>query len=107
LVKLHHRVSFSTQLEMDAYPSPNAHARMEPYQLTAAVAHLGKTPSHGHYVTVAKDGASKWWLLDDDVIQSVQEETLDSIYGSGESQSKGKHGGCAYILFYINKAHDI
>lgn len=49
------------------------------YRLKAVIIHLGKTPTHGHYVAyVKKDG--EWVLYNDDVVKVPKEPVLGKGY---------------------------
>jgi ubiquitin C-terminal hydrolase len=109
LIKLNHRVAFPRHLTLT--PSltapPGTPQQSTPttqtYQLTAAVVHIGTSLSHGHYVTVAQDATQQsWFLIDDDEVQKVDKDVLETIYGSGDTAANDnkKRAGSAYILFY-------
>jgi len=62
------------------------------YRLRSVVAHLGPTPSAGHYVTVARHDTSHdvWWLYDDDrrvMATEEQRATTCEYRGWGPMQS--------------------
>eukprot|EP00742_Colponemidia_sp_Colp-10_P002945 GILJ01003142.1.p1 GENE.GILJ01003142.1~~GILJ01003142.1.p1 ORF type:complete len:357 (+),score=49.31 GILJ01003142.1:43-1113(+) len=94
--KLAHRVVFPVELKLcntsDDCEDPNRE-----YRLFAVVVHIGSGPMHGHYISLVKSH-NHWLLFDDDVTELVDEQTLQSCFGS--SQEVGQSTECGYILFY-------
>lgn len=70
------------------------------YELRAVVTHQGSSADSGHYTAYVKKTASpgksedgKWWWFNDDKVQEVDAEKIETLAGGGESHS-------ALILLY-------
>lgn len=67
------------------------------YRLYAVIVHVGSDPSHGHYVCYVQSHGH-WLLFDDDVVEVVDEEALQHVFGSTKKNTGVTDTG--YILFY-------
>jgi ubiquitin carboxyl-terminal hydrolase 12/46 len=120
--KLNHRVAFSRELKLPNL-SVDSTSSDDLYCLFAVVVHIGSGPNHGHYVCFARTsgykasggGASERWVMfDDETVQDMNTEDLESVFGSKGVISGGGQGGDAdaggsehgYILFYQKVAPD-
>jgi len=119
--KLNHRVAFSRELKLPNL-SADSTSSDDLYCLFAVVVHIGSGPNHGHYVCFARTsgykasggGASERWVMfDDETVQDMNTEDLESVFGSkgvpggqggGEEDAGGSEHG--YILFYQKVAPD-
>jgi len=70
------------------------------YELRALVTHQGSSADSGHYTAYVKKTApagkeedGKWWWFNDDKVQEVESEKIETLAGGGESHS-------ALILLY-------
>lgn len=70
------------------------------YELRAVVTHQGSSADSGHYTAYVKKSASpgkeedgKWWWFNDEKVQEVESEKIETLAGGGESHS-------ALILLY-------
>lgn len=70
------------------------------YELRGLVTHQGSSADSGHYTAYVKKAASggkpedgKWWWFNDDKVQEVESEKIETLAGGGESHS-------ALILLY-------
>lgn len=70
------------------------------YELRAVVTHQGSSADSGHYTAYVKKSAApgktedgKWWWFNDDKVQEVESEKIETLAGGGESHS-------ALILLY-------
>lgn len=70
------------------------------YELRGVVTHQGSSADSGHYTAYVKKAASpgkqedgKWWWFNDDKVQEVDSEKIETLAGGGESHS-------ALILLY-------
>ncbi|KAK3068792.1 deubiquitinating enzyme [Teratosphaeriaceae sp. CCFEE 6253] len=70
------------------------------YELRALVTHQGSSADSGHYTAYVKKTASggtaedgKWWWFNDEKVQEVEAEKIETLAGGGESHS-------ALILLY-------
>jgi len=120
--KLNHRVAFSRELKLPNL-SADSTSSDDLYCLFAVVVHIGSGPNHGHYVCFARTsgykasggGASERWVMfDDETVQDMNTEDLESVFGSKGVISGGGQGGDedaggsehGYILFYQKVAPD-
>lgn len=118
--KLNHRVAFSRELKLPNL-SADSTSSDDLYCLFAVVVHIGSGPNHGHYVCFARTsgykasggGASERWVMfDDETVQDMNTEDLESVFGSkgvvsgggGDADAGGSEHG--YILFYQKVAPD-
>ena len=109
--KLNHRVAFSRELKLPNL-SADSTSVDDLYCLFAVVVHIGSGPNHGHYVCFARTsgykssggGASERWVMfDDETVQDMSTDDLESVFGSkGGVAGGGEDGGSehGYILFY-------
>ena len=75
LVRLHKKIQFPMQLEIDEYMSELNKARPPPYDLVGLLVHQGQTCASGHYLAyVKKDG--EWFMCNDSIVTKVDEETV-------------------------------
>ena len=93
LQKLFHRVVYPTHLRLGATTGETKGSE-KLYELYAVVIHIGSGPYHGHYVSVIKTQARGWLLFDDELVEPVPEDFVNSFYGDLPGQA------CAYVLFY-------
>ncbi|KAI6863077.1 cysteine proteinase [Hortaea werneckii] len=70
------------------------------YELRAVVTHQGSSADSGHYTAYVKKTAApgkaedgKWWWFNDEKVQEVESEKIETLAGGGESHS-------ALILLY-------
>ncbi|KXS96676.1 hypothetical protein AC579_3835 [Pseudocercospora musae] len=70
------------------------------YELRGVVTHQGSSADSGHYTSYVKKSAppgkaedGKWWWFNDDKVQEVESEKIETLSGGGESHS-------ALILLY-------
>ena len=70
------------------------------YELRGVVTHQGSSADSGHYTAYVKKTAlpgqeedGKWWWFNDDKVQEVESEKIETLSGGGESHS-------ALILLY-------
>lgn len=70
------------------------------YELRGVVTHQGSSADSGHYTAYVKKTAApgktedgKWWWFNDDKVQEVESEKIETLSGGGESHS-------ALILLY-------
>lgn len=70
------------------------------YELRGVVTHQGSSADSGHYTAYVKKTATpgkaedgKWWWFNDDKVQEVESEKIETLAGGGESHS-------ALILLY-------
>lgn len=70
------------------------------YELRALVTHQGSSADSGHYTAYVKKSAAvgkvedgKWWWFNDDKVQEVDSEKIETLSGGGETHS-------ALILLY-------
>ena len=70
------------------------------YELRGVVTHQGSSADSGHYTAYVKKTApagkvedGKWWWFNDDKVQEVESEKIETLAGGGESHS-------ALILLY-------
>ena len=70
------------------------------YELRGVVTHQGSSADSGHYTAYVKKTASpgkaedgKWWWFNDEKVQEVESEKIETLAGGGESHS-------ALILLY-------
>ncbi|KAF1827966.1 cysteine proteinase [Dissoconium aciculare CBS 342.82] len=70
------------------------------YELRGVVTHQGSSADSGHYTAYVKKTAApgkvedgKWWWFNDDKVQEVESEKIETLAGGGESHS-------ALILLY-------
>ena len=70
------------------------------YELRGVVTHQGSSADSGHYTAYVKKTAlpgqeedGKWWWFNDDKVQEVESERIETLSGGGESHS-------ALILLY-------
>ncbi|KAK5115078.1 hypothetical protein LTR62_001775 [Meristemomyces frigidus] len=70
------------------------------YELRAVVTHQGSSADSGHYTAYVKKTAApgksedgKWWWFNDDKVQEVDSEKIETLAGGGETHS-------ALILLY-------
>jgi ubiquitin carboxyl-terminal hydrolase 12/46 len=119
--KLNHRVAFSRELKLPNL-SADSTSSDDLYCLFAVVVHIGSGPNHGHYVCFARTsgykasggGASERWVMfDDETVQDMNTEDLESVFGSKGVVSGGQEGDedaggseHGYILFYQKVAPD-
>lgn len=70
------------------------------YELTAVITHAGSSADSGHYQSYVKDDndleGERWWKFNDDKVNSVSKEKIETLAGGGESDS-------ALILIYKGK----
>ncbi|KAE8696012.1 Ubiquitin carboxyl-terminal hydrolase 3 [Hibiscus syriacus] len=66
------------------------------YSLFAVVAHVGRGPNHGHYVSLVKSH-NHWLFFDDENVEMIDESAVQTFFGSAQYSSNTDHG---YILFY-------
>ena len=80
------------------------------YCLFAVVVHIGNGPNHGHYVCFARTSGYKatgggaterWVMFDDETVQDMSTEELESVFGSKGGPGEGEERRrTRYILFY-------
>ena len=110
LQKLNHRVVFSRELKLPNL-SDDSTSVDDLYCLFAVVVHIGSGPNHGHYVCFARTSGYKatgggaterWVMFDDETVQDMSTEELESVFGSKGGPGEGEDGGSehGYILFY-------
>ena len=70
------------------------------YELRGLVTHQGSSADSGHYTAYVKKTAApgkeedgKWWWFNDDKVQEVEAEKIETLAGGGETHS-------ALILLY-------
>lgn len=63
------------------------------YELKAIVAHKGRTPDSGHYVSFVRSANKEWVKYDDSDVEVVTEEQIAHVRG-------GADWFCNYILIY-------
>ncbi|GJN02752.1 hypothetical protein PR202_ga20133 [Eleusine coracana subsp. coracana] len=91
--KLSYRVVFPMELKLS-----NASDDVDTeYSLFAVVVHVGSGPNHGHYVSLVKSH-NHWLFFDDENVEMVEEQTLQTFFGSSHEYSGNTDHG--YILFY-------
>ncbi|KAG0485168.1 hypothetical protein HPP92_009247 [Vanilla planifolia] len=93
--KLSYRVVFPLELKL----SNNAENAEAEYSLFAVVVHVGSGPNHGHYISLVKSH-NLWFLIDDENVDTVDESTLQTFFGSAQEYTSNTDHG--YILFYEN-----
>ncbi|KAI3641193.1 hypothetical protein MIR68_000799 [Amoeboaphelidium protococcarum] len=93
-IKLQNRVSFPLQMRMSnamaQSQSPTSQSQSpedesdpnQLYQLFSIVIHLGNGANYGHYISVIRS-AGRWWVYDDTVVESVDEDQLAQLFGAG------------------------
>ncbi|OQR89917.1 hypothetical protein THRCLA_09515 [Thraustotheca clavata] len=81
--KLFHRVLFTTNLKLpDTITEKPCERR---YELFSVIIHIGNGMNEGHYVSLIRWKA-QWFLFDDDTVTSVDDQMLETCYGSGNVQ---------------------
>ncbi|CAD6260682.1 unnamed protein product [Miscanthus lutarioriparius] len=91
--KLSYRVVFPMELKL----SNTSDDVDTEYSLFAVVIHVGSGPNHGHYVSLVKSH-NHWLFFDDENVEMVEEQTLQTFFGSSHEYSGNTDHG--YILFY-------
>ncbi|WVZ85895.1 hypothetical protein U9M48_032753 [Paspalum notatum var. saurae] len=91
--KLSYRVVFPMELKL----SNTSDDVDTEYSLFAVVVHVGSGPNHGHYVSLVKSH-NHWLFFDDENVEMVEEQTLQTFFGSSHEYSGNTDHG--YILFY-------
>jgi hypothetical protein len=88
-------------LDMTAYTTDNERSCCLQYQLTGAILHVsnsGEETEGGHYVALVRTRSSRWFLLDDDnVIPVPDNSVLDFVNGQ---QTKMEGSYCATVLAF-------
>ena len=112
LQKLNHRVVFSRELKLPNL-SDDSTSVDDLYCLFAVASHWQR-PNHGHYVCFARTSGYKatgggaterWVMFDDETVQDMSTEELESVFGSKGGPGEGEEGGSehGYILFFTKK----
>jgi len=56
------------------------------YELIGLITHKGLGANSGHYIGYAKDSKRGWIKYDDDVVSSVKDDEIKTLYGGGQWQ---------------------
>jgi ubiquitin carboxyl-terminal hydrolase 12/46 len=98
--KLRHKVVFPETLDFD-HSRRDGRLSTTYYHLRSVIAHIGNGPMEGHYITMVREDSSSWFLFDDDVVEPINADLVQSCYGSGEKVSSNRQSSqTGYILFY-------
>lgn len=69
------------------------------YELKGIIAHKGRTPEYGHYVTFMHMG-KRWLRFDEDMAEDVEDEDSLLSLASGD-------GLCAYMVLYVAEGESL
>ncbi|KAL5594485.1 uncharacterized protein BROUX77_007832 [Berkeleyomyces rouxiae] len=92
LEKLHRRVVYPPHFRLLSSSAKREVDKV--YELYAVVVHIGGNAYHGHYVSVIKTKEWGWLLFDDEMVEPVDEEYVNTFFGEEDEPA------CAYVLFY-------
>ena len=90
-VKLQNRVSFPPNFKLaHNASSPKADNKEVTYNLNSVIVHVGKDPSHGHYIGVVKNSSNRWFVCDDNIVEAIKESDLEHLFGGQDSSQSQK-----------------
>ena len=92
LTKLMHRVVHPLELRLFNTTDDSEHPDRI-YDLFAMVVHVGPLPNQGHYITIVRSHGL-WLLLDDEKVDTIDNDTLESFYGLTDSELRLSKVAC-------------